>query len=306
MWKELSDIPSYRTWVKTNKIDMGWSSDTKYYIEDCNGAKLLLRISDISLCNAKKNEFEIIKRFNTLYFPMSKAIEFGRCNNNKNVYMLLTWVEGTSLDSLLSLLTEKEQYELGIQAGIILKEVHSLEVDEADIPIQDKRGKKMLQLNRYENSAVRIGNDQTAIDFVKQNIDCINPLPPVYEHGDFHVGNLVLTRDKKIGVIDFNRWECGDRYEEFYKVQSFDVEVSIPFSIGQIDGYFERKPTDEFWNVLAVYVAHASLYSIAWAEKFGEEEINGMKRRCLMAFEDYDNFKNIIPRWYINNYIKYR
>ena len=163
----------------------------------------------------------------------------------------------------------------------------------------------MIQLSKYENSSERVENDQTAIDFVKRNIERINPLSPVYEHGDFHVGNLVLTEDKKIGVIDFNRWECGDRYEDFYKVQSFDVEVSVPFSVGQIDGYFEGKPTDEFWNVLAVYVAHASLYSIAWAEKFGEEEISGMKRRCLIAFEDYDNFKNIIPRWYTNNYLKY-
>jgi len=142
MWKELCDIPSYKTWSKINEIDIGWSSDIKYYIEDCNGAKLLLRISDGSLYNAKKKEYEIIKRFNTLSFPMSQAIKFGRCNNNENVYILLTWVEGTSLDSSLSLLTEKVQYELGVQAGIILKKIHSLSVDNADIPIKDKKRKE--------------------------------------------------------------------------------------------------------------------------------------------------------------------
>ena len=33
--------------------------------------------------------------------------------------------------------------------------------------------------------------------------------------------------------------EVGDPYEEFYKLESFGVEVSIPYCIGQIDAYFE-------------------------------------------------------------------
>lgn len=82
-----------------------------------------------------------------------------------------------------------------------------------------------------------------------------------------HLGNLIYTPDKTIGVIDFNRWECGDKYEEFYKVQSFDVEHSIAFSVGEIQGYFDGDPPIDFWKVQAVYVAHASLYSIKWAGK---------------------------------------
>ena len=41
-----------------------------------------------------------------------------------------------------------------------------------------------------------------------------------------------------IGVIDFNRWEVGDPYEEFYKLESFGIEESIPYCVGQIDEYF--------------------------------------------------------------------
>lgn len=54
----------------------------------------------------------------------------------------------------------------------------------------------------------------------------------------------------------------------------------------------------EFWKVLAVYVAHASLYSIKWAEKFGQADIEGMTARCRAAFEDYDYFKRVVPLWY--------
>ncbi|MBU5484586.1 phosphotransferase [Clostridium sp. MSJ-11] len=306
MYKELHDITELYTWKTIEKINSGWSSDVKYYVEDYLGNKLLLRISDISYLNSKIKEFEIIKKFNTLDFQMSKAISIGVCNNKKNVYMLLNWVEGVSLGKAMEKLAEKEQYDLGIQAGKVLKQIHSIDVEDVDIPLKDKKERKLQKLERYENSSVRIDNDQLVIDYVKSNIDKIDLLPPVYKHGDFHVGNLIFTPDKHLGVIDFNRWECGDPYEEFYKVQSFDVEVSIPFSIGQIDGYFDHQPPRGFWEILAVYVAHASLFSIAWSEKFGDNEIKGMKRRAMMTFQDYDNFQSIIPHWYKDNFMRYR
>jgi len=306
MYKELYDIPKYKTWEYIDKVNAGWSSDSKFYIEDKAGNKLLLRISDVCIYDRKRKEFEIVKKFNSLGFAMSQGIEFGICNNGENVYILLTWVEGTSLNSALEDLTEREQYDLGLQAGRILKEIHSLSVDKTDIPVISKKEKMLHNLKRYEGSIVRIENDQIAVDFVKDNINKINSFSPVYKHGDFHVENLILTNHGQIGVIDFNRWECGDKYEEFYKIQSFDIEVSIPFAIGQIEGYFNFQPSDEFWSVLAVYVAYSSLYSIVWAEKFGEDDIKAMKRRCIRAFEDYDDFESIIPHWYNDNYMKYR
>ena len=306
MNEELCDIADYSTWKIVEFIDDGWSRDKKYYIEDYSGNKLLLRVSDISLFEIKKKEFQLIKRCNSLNFEMSQTVSFGVCNQHTNVYMLLSWVEGISLRSILDQLPEQEQYELGIQAGKILKEIHSMPVDFGDLPDKDIKTTKLLKLANYERGNIRIKNDQFAINYVKNNIDKINLLSPVYQHGDFHVGNLILTPDNQLGVIDFNRWDCGDRYEDFYKVQSFDVEVSVPFSVGQIHGYFDCQPPKDFWEAVAVYVAHASLYSIYWAAKFGEDEINGMKKRCLDAFEDYDQFTTVVPHWYRDNFMKYK
>ncbi|MFL0195389.1 aminoglycoside phosphotransferase family protein [Clostridium sp. WILCCON 0269] len=300
------DITISNTWIKIKKIEYGWSSDEKYYIEDNKNMKYLLRISTADTYEQKKKEFEVIKKFNTLDFQMSRAIGFGYFNEHKNVYMLLSWIEGHSLEEKLHSLPQIEQYRLGLHSGEILKQIHSIPVEPQDVPSVNKISKKLLQLQRYEDSSVRIPNDETAIAFVKNNIDMLCKSSPVYEHGDFHVGNLIYTPDKTIGVIDFNRWECGDKYEEFYKIQSFDVEHSIAFSVGEIQGYFDGDPTIDFWKVQAVYVAHASLYSIKWAEKFGQKEVDGMTKRCLEAFTHYDNFNLIIPKWYLQNKDKYR
>ena len=104
--------------------------------------------------------------------------------------------------------------------------------------------------------------------------------------------------NNEIGVIDFNRWCIFDSYEEFYKLESFGIEFSIPYCVGQIDSYFEDDVPNEFWEIQAIYVACYTLYSIKWAEKFGEKEILGMKRRFYKTFENYENFKTIIPKWY--------
>lgn len=292
------NIKGYDNWESIEKLSKGWSNDEKYVVKTATGEMLLLRLSNIERYDAKKKEYEIITKYATLGFLMSRPIDFGVCNNGKNVYMLLTWIEGVDLEEALPMLPECEQYKLGREAGMILRQIHSLEVDVEDLPKDTKKDKKLLQLSRYEESQVRINDDEIAINYVKQNIDKIWSKSPVYQHGDYHPGNLIYTKDGSIGVIDFNRWEVGDPYEEFYKLESFGIESSIPYCVGQIEAYFDDNVPEDFWSALAVYVAHASLYSIKWAEKFGQEEIDGMTERCRRAFGNYDNFREYIPRWY--------
>lgn len=292
------DINMYEDWESIVKIEKGWSTDEKYLITTKSGDKQLLRLTAIEKYFAKKREFEIIKKYAKTGINMSAPIAFGTCNHNQNVYMLLSWVEGQDLEMILQDLSNEEQYRLGRLAGKILRKIHGVSIDDADMPCETKRDKKLFQLSEYESSNVRILNDETAIKYVYNNIGKIWNKSPVYQHGDFHPGNLIYRKSGSIGVIDFNRWEVGDPYEEFYKLESFARELSIPYCIGQIEAYFEDEIPDSFWNALAVYVAQASLYSIKWAERFGQPEIAGMVKRCQDAFGDYDYFNLTVPKWY--------
>lgn len=298
MNKQFSDIPGFEAWASVELLSKGWSTDKKYIVKTKAGETLLLRIASGEAFEQKKKEYEIICKYAKLGFEMSKPLGFGLCDNGEHTYMLLTWVEGEDLEEALPKLSKEEQYELGRSAGRILRQIHSIPVEACDMPEQTKKEKKLLQLSRYEESAVRIANDEIAVQYLKDNIDKLWLEQPVYLHGDFHPGNLIFTPQKTLGVIDFNRWEVGDPYEEFYKLESFGVEVSVPYCIGQIDAYFDDKVPQQFWETLAVYVAHASLFSIKWAEKFGQEDVDGMVRRCQAAMEHYDGFKSVVPSWY--------
>lgn len=302
MMKAWEDIIGSTSWLSISLIHKGWSKDRKYRILTKSGEQLLLRLSDITTYAHKKKEYEIIKKYATTGISMSKPVDFGVCNGRQNVYMLLTWVEGQDLEEVLPTLSEHTQYLLGRQAGTILRKIHSIPLAAADRPRQTKIEKKLMQLEKYIDSHVRVANDALAISYVKDNIHKLWLKPPVYLHGDFHPGNLVFMPDSNIGVIDFNRWEVGDRYEEFYKLESFAREYSIPYCIGQIDAYFNDQVPDEFWEVLAVYVAHASLFSIKWAEPFGQKDIEGMVRRWEQANKDYHNFQQVVPDWYIKKF----
>ena len=285
-------------WISAERVEKGWSKDEKYLVTARGGERLLLRLSDASMYEAKKKEFDIVTKYARLGFPMSRPLAFGRCEGGEKVYTLLTWVEGEDLEQALPGLSIERQYMLGREAGAILRAIHSLPLEEEDRPAASKREKKLLQLESYEGSRVRVPDDETAVRYVKEHIGRIWTKEPVYQHGDFHPGNLIFRPDGSIGVIDFNRWEVGDPYEEFYKLESFGRELSVPYCVGQIDSYFGGEPPEDFWEALAVYVAHASLFSIKWAEKFGEEDVRGMVRRCMEAFDDYDGFRLTVPKWY--------
>lgn len=296
------NIKSSTNWKSVTHISKGWSSDKKYLVKTEFDELLLLRISDIEQYDEKKKEYEIIAKYSKLGIHMSMPKEFGICNEGKSVYMLFSWIEGNDLESVLPHLSDEEQYLLGRQAGVILKKIHSINVAPVDVPNTTKKDKNLLQLSRYEESNVRIENDEIAIKYVKDNIKNIWTKEPVYMHGDFHPGNLIYMNDGSIGVIDFNRWEVGDPYEEFYKLDSFGIELSVPYCIGQVDAYFDDDIPLDFWKVHAVYVAHSSLFSIKWAEKFGQSDIDGMVRRAKQAFDNYDDFSKYIPNWYTNKY----
>ncbi|MDY4894212.1 MAG: phosphotransferase [Agathobacter sp.] len=299
------DIARSKDWKNTTPISKGWSSDKKYLVETADGKMQLLRISDIDAYEAKKKEYEIITKYSQLGINMSMPIEFGICNEGKNVYMLLSWVEGRDLEEVLPELSEWDQYKLGRQAGTILRKIHSIPLDSADVPATTKREKKLVQLVRYEESNLRISGDEIAVAYVKENVNSIWNKTPVYMHGDFHPGNLIYMQDGSIGVIDFNRWEVGDPYEEFYKLESFGIEISVPYCIGQIDAYFNDNVPEDFWTANAVYVAQASLFSIKWAEKFGQADVDGMVRRARASMKNFDNFNLSVPKWYSNTLGKF-
>ena len=75
------------------QLSKGWSKDQKYILEDTNGSRFLLRVSDKSLYEIKKKQFDFIKKIEELNIYCSKLIEFGYLKDER-VYMIFSYLEG--------------------------------------------------------------------------------------------------------------------------------------------------------------------------------------------------------------------
>lgn len=302
--KILSEIPSSEGWKVVEEIKYGWSDDRKFYVETEDGQKLLVRLMPINYEDTyeyTKIQYNFIKECNKLDINVCKAIDFGKITDEPYLYMILSYVDGEQLQKILPSLANERQYECGCQAGRSLRKIHDLDYGQKF----DSRTELVLfvdrkdsQLDRYIKSDLRFENDEEIIEFVRLNLPQVLERPTTFLHGDYHSGNLIYTPEEKIAIIDFNRSEVGDPYEDFYKLEGF-LE-SKPFTRGLIDSYFESENIipEEFWKMFKLYNLHSALCAIIWASQFTDNDLENMKIRSKRVLEDYEHGKLLIPSWY--------
>ena len=285
--------------MKTEFIDKGWSADKKYYIETDDGKKLLIRLAEISQYEKKKTEYETMILISNLGIHMSQPIDFGTCANSKMVYILLSWLEGESAEDVLPKLVAKKQYNWGILAGRILKKIHSIPAPEDLSSWEDRMLRKIeMKISQYKSCGYTVPHDREIMRFINNNLQYLINRPQTLQHGDYHPGNFIISSDETLGLIDFNRMDYGDPWEEFMRVTTFSKSISSPFAIGQINGYFDNQTPELAFKLMALYSAIDAHFGIIWAIPFGQDEIKQSLDRSKAIFEDYRGFETYIPAWY--------
>lgn len=298
----MKDIKSYHTFTKIEAVNKGWSNDKKYYIETSDCRKLLLRVADISEYDRKRDEFEIMKQIAALGVSMSQPVDFGTCDNKKSVYSLLTWCDGKDAENVLPYLTETDQYVLGIKSGEILRRIHSIPAPKEQEQWSSRFYRKASnKIEKYKVCGIKFEGDDKIIDYIENNRYLLSHRLQCYQHGDYHVGNMIISPDNSLSIIDFNRLDFGDPWEEFNRIV-WSATVSPHFATGQINGYFGGRPPIEFFKLLAVYISSNTLSSIYWAIPFGEKEIATMKKQARDVLSWFDNMNNLIPTWYLEKF----
>ena len=295
----LTDIPAYSTFTKIKLLNKGWSSDKKFYIETADGQRLLLRVADIAEYGRKKAEYEMMQKVAALGVPMSQPVDFGVCDYGEKTYQLLTWCEGEDAETTLPMLTESEQYVLGLKSGEILRKIHSVPAPKRQEAWESRFNRKTsIKIHKYHECGLRFEGDEKIIAYMEQNRRLLANRPQYYQHGDYHVGNMIISGKDMISIIDWNRPDYGDPWEEFNRIV-WSATVSPYFATGQLRGYFSGgEPPLEFFKLLAFYIASNTLSSIYWAIPFGQSEIDTMMKQTQDVLGWFDNMQNPMPTWY--------
>lgn len=297
----MKEIIGYETFSEIVPIKKGWSSDKKYFIRTNSGEKLLLRVTDISHYERKKLEFEKMKQIAALGLPMSQPLHFGMCNHRQSVYALFTWCEGNSAEERLSHLTDSEQYKLGLEAGKNLRLIHSIPVPEGKAEWHIHFNQKLDQkIEKYKTCKITFEGDDKIIRYIENNRSLLINRPQTFHHGDYHVGNMVISPEQELSIIDFNRFDFGDPWEEFNRIV-WSAAASSYFATGQIHGYFSEEPPEKFFRLLTLYISSNLLSAISWSTQFGNKEIRTMKKQAQDILSWFNDMDDVIPRWYLKD-----
>jgi len=286
----------FDTLVKRELIDKGWSADRKYRAVSAGGEVYLLRISPVEKLERKRLELKRMQTVAALEIPMCSPIEFGVCEDG--VYVIQSWIDGVDAEAAISQMDEKTQYAYGLDAGRILAKIHTIPAP-ADVPDWETRFNAKIdrKIAMYENCPLKYEVDEPILRYLRENRHLLAGRPQSYQHGDYHIGNMMIDKNGCLTVIDFDKDDFGDPWEEFNRIV-WSAQAAPSFASGMVDGYFGGEVPMEFWKLLALYISSNTLSSLPWAIPFGEEEIAVMRQQEQQVLEWYDDMKNPVPTWY--------
>jgi len=290
------EILNNERFAEIEYIAKGWSEDKKYCVTTSAGVKYLLRITHISRYETRKSLFAMLEQVAALGIPMCTPVEFGTCKDG--VYSIQSWIYGEDLETVMPTFSETKQYILGLKSGEIVRRMHSIPapVTQEDWETHFNR-KTDMKIQKYLECGSRFDGDEYVLAYIEQNRHLLKNRPQCFQHGDYHVGNMMLESGE-LKIIDFDRYDFGDPWEEFNRIV-WSAAVSPHFATGQLRGYFGGEPPMEFFKLLAFYIASNTLSSIYWSIPFGQSDLNTMMKQAHDVLEWFDNMQNPVPSWYL-------
>ena len=284
-----------RAFAKKEPIHKGWSCDSKYCVTDDCGEKYLLRITPFEKSASREDMFRMQQAVAELGVPMCRPVEMGICDDG--VYMLQTWINGRDAETVIPTLPKARQYALGLDAGRILRKIHTIPAPEEQPAWEARFNAKMdRKIRAYEDAAFPFDGAEQMIAYLNANRHLLAERPQCFQHGDYHIGNMMLEQGKLV-IIDFDRYDFGDPWEEFNRI-TWCAQAAPVFACGMVDGYFDGPVPMEFWKLMALYICSDTLGAFAWAVSFGARELETMQKRAADVLLWYDHMQNPIPTWY--------
>ena len=291
------DVKAYLAgFDKAEKIARGMAGDEKYHCFR-GGEEFLLRIADGEDYEEKEREFEHLKKLGEVGLPVPKCIELTKSDDGK-VFTLLSWIPGEEAEKLIPNMNLEEQYELGKQAGSILRKIHDAAPVKNDSKNWYERYFEVItpRIDAYKNEGIPFEGSDKILGFIEENKHLMKSRPLCHHHGDYHSGNLIVN-DGKLWVIDWHTMDFDSIGDPWYEFNRLDTRYP-EFAKGQIDAYFDDDVPDEFWRLFALYISVSAITSIVWAKYWAPDKLDdimGLNRSVLNLF---DNMANPIPKWY--------
>ena len=281
--------------VSKQLIDRGWSADKKYCAVTSDGERYLLRVASEDKREKFAALFEMQRRVDRLGVPTCTPVEFGSCD--RGVYTVYRWVDGDDANEVLPGLPLSEQYDYGVESGRLLRIIHSIPAPVTQPDWETRFNTKIdRKIAQYGDCPIKFDGAEQIIEYIDAHRKLLCDRPQCFQHGDYHTGNMMFERGKLV-IIDFDRYDFGDPWEEFNRIV-WCAQLSPHFASGMVDGYFDGEPPEMFWELLALYIGSNTLSSVPWAIDFGGEQVDIILNQTRDLLGWYDKMRRTVPAWY--------
>ena len=285
--------------VSLTPIKAGWSGDAKYKALTADGHPYFLRITPRERGDRFNRIFDMQKAVADTGIPICLPLAIGECS--EGTYTIHSWVDGEDAEPAVMKMPRSMQYKLGRDAGEYLTRIHSLPAPAGQPAWEPRMNAKIdRKIRMYTECPIHFKGDHHLLRYIGENRHLLAGRPQCFQHGDYHIGNMMLTYENgspRVVIIDFDRYDFGDPWEEFNRIV-WCAQAAPAFATGLVDGYFGGKIPMDFWRLLALYISSNMLSSIPWAIPFGEGEIRTMLNQARDVLAWYDDMTHPVPTWY--------
>lgn len=282
--------------VSREPVDAGWSGDRKYRVTDETGRAFLLRVAPEAALARKQTEFSYVRRTASLGVPMCRPVDVGLCG--EGAYILYEWIDGEDAETVLPSLPPAEQYAYGESAGRALRLLHAIPAPETQEDWEARFNRKIdRKIAMYAECPLHYADGGAFLRCVAENRALLHGRPQCFQHGDYHTGNMRIGQDGRLYIIDFDRFDFGDPWEEFNRIV-WSAQCAPRFAAGLVNGYFDGDVPLLFWRLLKLYISSNMLGSLPWAVPYGEAEVKTMQRQASEVLTWFTGMRADVPTWF--------
>ena len=261
------------------------ASERKFYIETKQGIKRMLRITPMKDYKWVKNDDRGYEYMATVGINVPRQVSEGFFGDGAFVYQIWTWIDGEDLFEALPKMNHAEQYAVGIKCGEAARKIHTLSPLHDDPEPWEIRCRHQVKekIQSYENNLKKSQSTDLLVRYLQDNMGLLANRPTTFLKGDWNTGNLMITPDGRIWLIDSAVYG-GDPWVEFWEISS-EADEMRQYYTGLIKGYFEGEPPEEYFPLFAFYMAKGYL---DW----------DYDPNCVLKW--FDNMRNPVPTWYLS------
>jgi aminoglycoside phosphotransferase (APT) family kinase protein len=299
MMHKVNEISLFHEALVVEPLLDGWSIDEKYKVTTKDQQKYVVRFSPISMYLQKKMEFNSVLEACNYTNQIPRPIEVGKIERFQVCYIIYQYIEGIEAIKLIAELSYDKQFDLGVQAGVILRQLHRIKAPVEESAYEQMRLKIEKKKRLYQQENLEEPYHQLIVDYLDTHLPLLKNQPTNFCHGDFHIGNMIIGEDGMLYVIDFNRSNIEDPYQDFNRMITFGVKFSIAFVRGQLKGYFEETTIDDrIFSIMLFYVCMDIGFGLLWAKQFGQDEIAMHVELTAQIMRDFDELRRYTPIWW--------